>query len=216
MISRFPDHFRLLDMQGTAVRRTMTILLSVLTVLMAAYPTGSVFAQDTSADPNYGTLRLSAGFQPDPKVVSLTAGGGISASSASSSCSGYIANAPDVRLYYTSGAYPLIISVDSAADTTLVVNAPNGSWYCDDDSGNGSNPSLRFGSPQSGRYEIWVGTYSNSGYASANLSISEISSQAGSDNRAVPAPSGSDNRAVPAPAECDDDWYNPVDWFDLC
>jgi hypothetical protein len=191
---------------GTTVKRSITVLLSVLMVLTAAYPTGSVFAQDTSADPNYGTLSLSAGFQPDPRVVSLTAGGGISASSASSGCPGYIANAPDVRLYYTSGAFPLKILVDSAADTTLVVNAPNGRWYCDDDSGNGSNPLLAFSSPQSGRYEIWVGTYSNSGYASADLYISERSSQSGSDI----------NRALPAPEECDDDWYNPVDWFDLC
>ena len=118
---------------GTAVKRPITVLLSVLMVLTAAYPTGSVFAQDTSADPNYGTLNLSAGFQPDPRVVSLTAGGGISASRASSGCRGYITNAPDVRLNYTSGSFPLSILVDSAADTTLVVNAPNGNWYCDDD-----------------------------------------------------------------------------------
>ena len=159
------------------MKRPMTVLLSVLMVLAAAYPIGSVLAQDIGADPNYGTLSLSAGFQPDPQFVSLSAGGSLSASSASSGCRGYITNAPDVRLNYTSGSLPLIISVDSASDTTLVVNAPNGSWYCDDDSGEGSNPSIRFSSPLSGRYEIWVGTYSSSCCASASLSISEISSQ---------------------------------------
>ena len=158
------------------MKRTLTVVLSLLMVLTAAYPAGSVFAQDISASPTFGTLSLSAGFQPDPTFVSLTAGGGIYAG-AMSNCRGYIANSPDVRLLYTSGSFPLIISVDSASDTTLVVNAPNGSWYCDDDSGEGTNPSIRFSSPLGGRYEIWVGTYSSTGYASANLSISEIYSQ---------------------------------------
>ena len=154
----------------------MTVFLSVLMVLTAAYPAGSVFAQDIGAAPTYGTLTLSAGFQPDPTVVSLSSGGSINAG-AISSCRGYIANAPDVRLNYTSGFLPLIVSVDSASDTTLVVNAPNGAWYCDDDSGDGSNPSITFSSPLSGRYEIWVGTYSSASYASASLSISELYSQ---------------------------------------
>ena len=158
------------------MKRTMTVLLSVLMVLTAAYPAGSVIAQDVGADPTFGTLSLSAGFQPDPTVVSLAAGGSINAGGFSS-CRGYIANSPDVRLFYSSGFLPLIISADSASDTTLVVNAPNGSWYCDDDSGDGTNPSLTFSSPLSGRYEIWVGTYSSAGLASANLYISELYTQ---------------------------------------
>ena len=40
----------------------------------------------------------------------------------------------------------------------------------------GLNPSLRFGSPQSGQYDIWVGAYGG-GNASAQLVISEVSSQ---------------------------------------
>ena len=73
---------------------------------------------------------------------------------------------------------PLIISVASSADTTLVVNAPDGSFYCDDDGGvNGSNPSVRFNNPQSGRYEIWVGTYRSGSPQAARLHISEVSSQ---------------------------------------
>lgn len=158
------------------MKRTATVLLSVLMVIAATYPTGSAFAQDVGAAPTFGTLSLSAGFQPDPTVVGLAAGGSISAG-AISGCRGYIANSPDVRLYYTSGSLPLIISVDAASDTTLVVNAPNGSWYCDDDSGEGTNPSLTFGSPLSGRYEIWVGTYGSASVASANLYISELYSQ---------------------------------------
>ncbi len=135
-------------------------------------------AQDISAAPTYETVRLNSGFTPDPYVVYLRSGGSIPAGDLSSSCRGYIANAPDVRLHYstTSGILPLILSVDSGADTTLVVNAPDGRWYCDDDTGEGLNPLMRFDSPLSGRYEIWVGTYGSEDLHEATLSISELDS----------------------------------------
>lgn len=133
-------------------------------------------AQNVSLSPTYGTISLSSGFAPDPYVVSLDAGGSISASSIG--CTGYIANAPDLRLNYRAGdSLPLIISVTSEADTTLVINTPNGGWACNDDGGNGSNPSIRFNAPQTGQYDIWVGTYSNGGIRPADLHISEIYSQ---------------------------------------
>ncbi|MBY0563234.1 MAG: peptidase S1 [Hyphomonadaceae bacterium] len=145
--------------------------------VLVALATGVAAAQDFNAEPNYGTLNLTAGFTPDPVVVSVTAGGSLNAQGISSSCQGAISNAPDVRLNYTAGSYPLIISVASNSDTTLVVNGPDGSWYCDDDGGvNGLNPSLRFGSPMSGRYEIWVGTYGG-GMTASQLHVSEVSSQ---------------------------------------
>ncbi|MFN4297976.1 MAG: peptidase S1 [Brevundimonas sp.] len=135
---------------------------------------GPVAAQDYSASPNYGTARLSAGFTPDPYNVTVTAGGSIRAADRFSSCRGYISNAPDLRLHWSGGGnLPLIISVSSSRDTTLVVNGPDGSWYCDDDGGEGTNPALRFGSPRSGQYDIWVGSYGGD-YVSATLSISEL------------------------------------------
>lgn len=130
------------------------------------------------AQPNYGTMSLAAGFTPDPRVVSLRAGGDVDARSLHSTCSGYVTSAPDVRLNYQSGSLPLIVSVAANADTTLVVNAPDGSWYCNDDGGvNGLNPSVRFNSPMSGRYEIWVGTYQAGATQPARLHVSEVSSQ---------------------------------------
>jgi len=132
-----------------------------------------------NAAPNYGTMNLEAGFDNDPRIVSLSAGGDISASNLSSSCSGFITSAPDVRLNYTAGSVlPLIISVAANSDTTLVINGPDGQWYCNDDGGvNGLNPAVRFNSPQSGRYEIWVGTYRAGAVQPARLHVSEVSSQ---------------------------------------
>jgi hypothetical protein len=137
---------------------------------------GAVSAQDYNADPNYGDITLSPGFTPDPHLVSLRAGGDVSATAAASGCSGYITSAPDFRLNWSGkGSLNLKISVLSKADTTLVVNGPNGEWYCDDDSGEDDNPLITLGSAP-GRYEIWVGTYSSGDPAPAVLSISEISS----------------------------------------
>jgi len=111
-----------------------------------------------------------------PLVVSLRSGGRIDASPLGHACVGFIAEAPDVRLMYRAGSYPLFISAVSDADTTLVVNAPDGSWHCSDDASEGDrNPSLHFLSPQHGRYEIWVGTRDAPQFHPARLEISERS-----------------------------------------
>ncbi|HYD72030.1 MAG TPA: peptidase S1 [Candidatus Binatia bacterium] len=143
--------------------------------LFAMATAGVAVAQNYSLNPTYGTLNLSAGFRPDPQVVNLQSGGSVNAQTLSSSCRGFIANAPDVRLNYSAGQYQLMISADASADTTLVINGPDGSWYCDDDGGNnGMNPLIRFNSPASGQYDIWVGTYGNASLQPAQLYISEI------------------------------------------
>ena len=157
----------------------MSIKPAVFAVALCALATTPSMAQDLDAAPNYGTINLSTGFSPDPRVVAVRSGGDINAESISSSCRGFISNAPDVRLVFDAGSsLPLIISASSSADTTLVVNAPDGSWYCDDDGGNeGLNPAVRFDAPASGRYEIWVGTYGNASLQPAELHISELSSE---------------------------------------
>jgi hypothetical protein len=146
--------------------------------LAAIATAGVAVAQNYSLNPAYGTVNLSAGFTPDPYVVNVLSGGRNDASqTVSSSCRGFIAEAPDVRVNYSAGSYPLIFSVRSNADTTLVVNGPDGRWYCDDDSGNnGMNPALRFGSPASGQYDVWIGTYGNASNQSAQLYVSELDS----------------------------------------
>jgi len=155
--------------------RSFTLAASVL--LAAAVP-ASAPAQDFNAAPNYGTVNLRTGFTPDPSVVRVQSGGNLPASRVAANCAGFITAAPDVRLVYEAGALPLIISVASGSDTTLIVNGPDGRWYCDDDGGvNGLNPAIRFNHPASGRYEIWVGTYGRAALQDARLHISELTSQ---------------------------------------
>jgi hypothetical protein len=136
-------------------------------------------AQDVNGRPNFGTVTLRTGFTPDPRVVSVVSGGNIAASRIRSTCNGFISANPDARLVFTTdGDLPLIISVDSGSDTTLAVNGPDGRWRCDDDGGvNGLNPSIRYDTPQSGRYEIWVGSYRAGTNARGRLHISEVRSR---------------------------------------
>lgn len=130
-------------------------------------------AQDPSASPAFGQVRLSEGFPEDPHVVELVAGGDIDASRLGGSCVGLIASAPDYRLTYdTTGGMPLHIVAVSEGDTTLVINGPDGRWYCDDDSFEDLDPKVSFSRPQSGVYDIWVGTFGEP--LQAVLGITEV------------------------------------------
>jgi hypothetical protein len=158
-----------------SITRTVFVLTFAVAAVSASAQKGGV---DVNAVPNYGEVRLVSGFTPDPHVVSLVSGGNLNALNAGNGCRGFVTASPDVRLTYQAGSLPLIVSVASSSDTTLVVNAPDGTFHCDDDGGvNGLNPSIRFNRPLSGRYEIWVGSYRAGSNASARLHISEVRSQ---------------------------------------
>jgi hypothetical protein len=119
----------------------------------------------------FGTVQLGSGFAPDPHQVSLTAGGDLDLSV--DDCSyGYVSQAPSYELTYSgSSNADLHFYVRAADDTTLLINTPNGSWVCDDDSLGDSNPQLTIADAASGVYDIWVGTYSGQ-RSSATLYIS--------------------------------------------
>ncbi|MBN2470620.1 MAG: peptidase S1 [Anaerolineae bacterium] len=135
---------------------------------------GGTGAFDFSASPTYGSTALSAGFSPDPYRVQVVAGGGVDAAAViGSPCMGFAASAPDYRLFYTTGQYRLRFFASSSGDTTLIINAPDGRWYCDDDSGGNLNPLLDFSSPLSGQYDIWIGAFQTGAGQSANLVITE-------------------------------------------
>ncbi|CAN5889898.1 peptidase S1 [soil metagenome] len=130
-------------------------------------------AQNLSLSPTYGDIRLSAGFTPDPRSYSLTAGGSRAVNMGACDY-GFVANAPDFNFYYTAGStFPLYIWASANRDLTLLINTPDGRWYCDDDSGNGLDPMMYFANPQSGLYNIWVGTYT-SDMSPATLYVSEL------------------------------------------
>ena len=61
----------------------------------------------------------------------------------------------------------------SDADTTLVVNKPDGSWICDDDTNN-RDPAISMTSPMSGQYDIWVGNYNGTDTPNATVYVTEL------------------------------------------
>lgn len=128
-------------------------------------------AQNAWQTPAYGTIDVYRGF--GNQSFNLQAGGQYRASSLGYGCEGYIANAPDYTINFQGrGRVPLELSAHSHADTTLVVSAPNGQVYCDDDT-NGLNPAVSIHGPQAGQYAVWVGTYSQGGnYPDATLNVS--------------------------------------------
>jgi len=142
------------------------------------------------AAPTYGTLRLSAGFDDDPRTVEIRAGGGDDASGLDGVCNGWIAaGAPDVVVDYAAGGFPLNLYVRSEADTTLVVRSPSGEILCDDDTDD-TNPAVLVEDPESGAYAVWVGTFSEGPTQDATLFVSELATRTGAggepDWRAAP------------------------------
>lgn len=129
-------------------------------------------AQDASQTANFGEISLRTGFTPDPQVIQVVAGGSIDASRLGGACVGKISTAPDFQLTYTAGSLPLAFRTRSSEDTTLVINGPDGSWSCDDDSSGDSDAQVVFRTPESGVYDVWIGTYGDSP-AVGSLIISE-------------------------------------------
>ncbi len=133
----------------------------------------SALAQNFNLNPTFGTVNLRAGFEPDPRFADVTAGGRINAQRLGNNCTGTIADAPDFRVNYTAGSFPLYIFAQSRADTTLVVNLPDGTWICNDDF-DGLNPGIVLNRPASGQYDVWVGVFDGGSGIPARVGISEL------------------------------------------
>lgn len=148
-----------------------------------------------NARANFPGGRLRTGFTPDPWGFNLTAGGGsnpidlrslgLTDSTTNDNCLGFVTRRPDFRFYFEAGQrFPLArfyVITQNGADATLLVNQPDGSWRCNDDhhhQGWGHNlmPAIDFHNPQSGRYDVWVGTYDASSHNPATLYVTELDS----------------------------------------
>lgn len=134
---------------------------------------------------NFGTSSLRAGFVPDPRVVAVTSGGNINASTLNlgAGCVGYVTRTPDHILNLRSPSSNLRIYVvvpgaraSSNTDTTLLVNTASGGWVCNDDSYGGANPTVNIPNAAAGQYDIWVGSYVQGANIRGSLRITELDS----------------------------------------
>lgn len=87
---------------------------------------------------------------------------------------GYVAPAPDFTLYYTApeANAELRLAATGDCDTLLLVNDLRAQWVFNDDS-DGLNPAISIPNAESGRYDIWVGTY-GSALCRANFTVASV------------------------------------------
>lgn len=144
--------------------------LAIAALVVSA--TQSVACPDWRAQPYFGTIDLDAGFQPDPYVRRITAGGTINLERCFNGWSGFVTGRPDFDLNWYGSAAQLTIAVEAGADAVLLINAPDELFYYNDDT-YGTNPVITFTNPQPGLYDIWVGSYDGSRRNPARLIITE-------------------------------------------
>lgn len=143
----------------------------MIAVAMLAAGIIAVGAQDWQLPPSFGEVELKAGFPNDPYKVELIAGGPVDISSLG--YYGLVAEAPDFDLWYEAGPFSLTIRMDdTSGDTLLLINDPSGRWHFNDDY-DGLDPQITFRNPDSGLYNIWVGTVHRE-YVSGVLVITEF------------------------------------------
>ncbi|AKF04614.1 Alpha-mannosidase [Sandaracinus amylolyticus] len=112
------------------------------------------------APPLFGNTGVRQGFQPDPVVLTGSAGGPIDASMLDSSCRGWITPQPSHVVMAQSGFPNLRMLVSAGHDTTLVVQYPDGRIACNDDGAGSLNPLIE-GPTGPGPIRVWVGSYSS-------------------------------------------------------
>jgi hypothetical protein len=121
--------------------------------------------------PNRGVIDRAATLRPSGPAVRVRAGGtqrargrttgsNDQASALRTGCAGFVTLAPSHAVVLSGASSSLRFNVTSAADTTLIVRAPNGQVMCNDDAVAGNfNPEVSFPTSITGTYAVWVGTY---------------------------------------------------------
>ena len=130
-------------------------------------------------------VQLNAGFVPDPRRAGGMAGGPVQAQSVPGTpgnCRGFIPGAPQQIIQTPTGFNFLRVIAQpvAGADLTLMVRGTNQTWCADDTYGN--VPGLDLQALPPGRYDVYVGTYSQSGPAPFQLSMIELQSTTPDNN----------------------------------
>lgn len=124
--------------------------------------------------PVFGSTSLTSGFVPDPFTAAITAGGPASVSYLGGGCAGFTTSEPSFSVNYTAGPFPVLrFYFVGSGDTTMIINGPNGSYLCVDDSFGTLNPTIDFNAPTSGRYDVWIGTFNAGASIAGTLYVTE-------------------------------------------
>ena len=84
---------------------------------------------------------------------------------------GYFTSQPDFS-FQLSGLerLRLVIAVESACDSALLINTASAGWFYDDDDNGNLDPRIVLTRPANGRIDIWIGTYDGA-YCNARLML---------------------------------------------
>lgn len=105
-------------------------------------------------------LDLQAGFPLDPTFVSINAGGDLNSAVIAPECAGFINTQPVVTVDWTGETEFVEVFFVSNDDSTLVILAPDGQIYCNDDANDQLlDPVVELTNPIPGKYRIWAGSY---------------------------------------------------------
>ncbi len=137
---------------------------------------------DYNLQANYGGIQLEAGFREDPHVVEIVSGAtedafvDVASLQLGENCLGYATPSPDYKVLWSgeSQGFRAFFYSPDGGDTTLIINQPDGSWLCSDDSFNTLNPTIDILNPQEGQYDIWVGSYTATQNIPGYLVVTEI------------------------------------------
>lgn len=134
---------------------------------------------------NYGGIQINAGFREDPHVLEMHSGAtpngfvDITSLQIDTECRGFSTPSPDYKVLWTgqSQGFRIMFYSDdrtTSGDTVLIVNLPDGSWRCVDDSFNTTNPTVDILNPAEGQYDIWVASYDPRENVHGYLVVTEI------------------------------------------
>ena len=108
----------------------------------------------------YVSVDLQAGNPLDPFLVSVNGGGTLNAAALGGECSGYVNLEPVARFTWEGEADFVRFFFYSDHDPTLIVQGPDGEFYCNDDANFILlDPSITLENPKPGAYNVWVGSY---------------------------------------------------------
>lgn len=136
-----------------------TSIIGIFTIIAATPVMGS--------KANFGTLRLTPGFDPSKTIVSGYTGGSYSLSTISNRdrdrniCVGYADPKPDhiVILEKDFGKLRFLVNSEGA-DTTILIQGPDDKTIrCGDDTGRKKDASYEGSDFKAGTYRVWVGIF---------------------------------------------------------
>lgn len=142
---------------------------------------GGGATMQTGLPSTYGDYTLNQGFLPDPVTYPATSGGPVDVfAQLGGVCNGFAAQAPDFQFTYNGSASLFrfyFVTDNASADTTLIINDPNGTWHCNDDAGlgvNWRNPMIDFTPGIWGVYDVWIGSLNSGQGWSGTLYVTEL------------------------------------------